>query len=99
MQRVDAIGHGASTPLSGADAIEIARTGRPAALRSEAGRAPGPYPVGARVTVAPTDTGIDPVAGELVAEYPNEWVLARDDPRAGRVHVHFPRAGYQISDS
>jgi glutathione S-transferase len=97
MQRVDAIGHGISTPLGGAEAIEIARTGKPATLRSEAGRAPGPYPIGARVAVAPTDTGIDPVAGELVAEYLNEWVVARDDPRAGRVHVHFPRAGYQIN--
>jgi glutathione S-transferase len=99
MQRVDAIGHGTATPLDSAGAIGIARTGKPAAPRSEAGRAPGPFPVGARVTVAPTDTGIDPVAGELVAEYPNEWVLARDDPRAGRVHVHFPRAGYQINGS
>jgi hypothetical protein len=23
-------------------------------------------------------------------------VVARDDPRAGRVHVHFPRRGFQI---
>jgi hypothetical protein len=49
--------------------------------------------------VAPTDYGIDPVAGELVAEYANEWIVKRADPRAGTVHVHFPRAMYQIESA
>lgn len=99
MQRMGTIGHGTSTTLDSAEAIEIARSGKPAALRSEVCQAPGPCPVGTRVTVAPTDIGIDPVAGELVAEYANEWVVMREDPRAGKVHVHFPRAGYQISSA
>ncbi len=99
MHRIEAIGHGTSTPLSSAEAIEIARTGAPAPLRTEEVRAPGPCPRGTRVTVAPTDYGIDPVVGELVAEYTNEWVVNRLDPRAGTVYVHFPRAGYQIESA
>ena len=96
MHRIAAIGHGTPIPLSSAEAIEIAREGVMATLRTEAVQAPGPCPVGTRVTVAPTDYGIDPVGGELVAEYTNEWIVKRTDPRAGTVYVHFPRAGYQI---
>ncbi len=99
MHRIAAIGHGTPMPLSSAEAIEIARVGVPAPLRTEARQAPGPRPVGARVTVAPTDYGIDPVAGELVAEYTNEWIVKRTDPRAGTVYVHFPLAGYQIESA
>jgi glutathione S-transferase len=96
MDRIAAIGHGTPTSLGSAEAIEIARKGAAAALRTETNQAPGPCPVGARVTIAPVDYGIDPVAGELVAEYTDEWIIGRSDPRAGAVHVHFPRAGYQM---
>lgn len=99
MQRVAAIGHGFPKPLGSAEAIEIARAGKMAALRTEVNPAPGPCPVGTSVTVAPADYGIDPVAGELVAEYVNEWIVRRTDPRAGTVYVHFPRAGYQINSA
>jgi hypothetical protein len=99
MQRVAAIGHGNSTPLGSAEAIEIARQGEWAPARAETSSAPGPCSVGTRVAVAPTDYGIDPVAGELAVEYTNEWVVKRSDPRAGIVHVHFPRAGYQIESA
>jgi glutathione S-transferase len=99
MQRVASIGHGTPTALSSAEAIEIARKGNPATPRIEVNQAPGPCPLASSVTVAPTDYGIDPVAGELVAEYTNEWVVRRRDPRAGTVHVHFPRAGYQINSA
>ena len=99
MQRIAAIGHGTPTPLSSSEAIAIARGGVTAPLRTEALQAPGPCPVGARITVAPTDYGIDPVAGELVAEYTNEWIVKRTDSRAGTVNVHFPRMGYQIESA
>ena len=96
MRRIADIGHGTPKPLGSGDAIEIARKGETAAPRTESVQTPGPCPVGARITVAPTDYGIDPVAGELVAEYTNEWIVKRTDARAGTVHVHFPRFGYQI---
>ena len=99
MGRIAGIGHGTSRLLTSAEAIEIARTSRAAPLGAEPVRAPGRCPVGTQVTVAPTDYGIDPVAGELVAEYTNEWVVRRTDPRAGTLQVHFPRSGYQIQSA
>ena len=99
MQRVAAFGHGTPTPLESSEAIAIARKGATEALAAESNRAPGPCPVGSSVTVAPTDYGIDPVAGELVAELTNEWVVRRTDSRAGTVHVHFPRTGYRIDSA
>lgn len=51
---------------------------------------------GAEFTVNALDYGADPVAGRLVGLSVEEVVLEREDERAGRVHVHFPRIGYQI---
>ncbi len=39
---------------------------------------------------------MDPVAGTLVGLTPESVTLRRTDERAGTVHVHFPRAGFQI---
>jgi hypothetical protein len=54
------------------------------------------FEAGAHVTVTPTDYGQDPSPGELVGLTEDEVVIRRTDERAGTVHVHFPRAGYQI---
>ena len=42
------------------------------------------------------DYGTDPAAGTLVGLNARESVLRRVDPRAGTLHVHFPRAGFQV---
>ena len=57
------------------------------------------FAAGTDVTVTPTDYAADPVAGRLVGLDRDEVVVARDDARAGRVHVHFPRIGYQVKAS
>jgi hypothetical protein len=44
----------------------------------------------------PVDSGLDPVRGELVNASADEIVIRRSDPRAGTVHVHFPRFGFQL---
>jgi glutathione S-transferase len=49
------------------------------------------------VTVTPDDTGRDPVEGVLVAASEQEVVISRSDARVGEVHVHFPRAGYDVA--
>ena len=46
--------------------------------------------------MAATDYGTDPVAGTLVGLSADEVVVRRTDDRAGTVHVHFPRIGFQI---
>ena len=52
---------------------------------------------GDRVTVAPDDYGIVPVAGELVRLTVDDIAVRREDRRAGEVVVNFPRRGYKVA--
>jgi glutathione S-transferase len=94
-RRVDAFGQGVPTPQTSAEAIALARAAdgvhAPCTFTPE----PGLEAAG-MVTVTPTDYAHDPVAGALVGLSRDEVVVERHDERAGRVHVHFPRLGYQI---
>lgn len=92
--RMRAFGHGRSTPLSSAEALAIA-AGAPGHAPTQVLPDQG-FTAGQAVTVTPTDYGRDPVAGELVGLSDDEVVVRRHDERAGTVHVHFPRAGFQI---
>ncbi|MEO6408132.1 MAG: glutathione S-transferase family protein, partial [Burkholderiaceae bacterium] len=92
--RVAAFGQGTPTPMTSAEAIEVASKANihaPVAFAAEPG-----LEQGATVTVTPGDYAHDPVAGKLVGLSTDEVVIERDDPRAGRVRVHFPRIGFQI---
>jgi hypothetical protein len=46
--------------------------------------------------VSATDYGSDPTAGRLVGLTRDSVTLERRDARAGLLHVHFPRLGFQI---
>src|SRR5690606_25124884 len=97
LQRVLDFGHGSASELSSAEAIEIARSATPAALPEEAFEEPNGFSVGQSVSIAAVDYGVDPVAGELLFAGREELILRREDERAGVVHVHFPRLGFQIT--
>ena len=93
-ERVHAFGHGTSEPMTSAEALDVSRhAATHAAAKVAEGEAHAP---GSVVTVTPTDYAFDPVAGRLVGLDDEEVVVARVDPRAGHVHVHFPRIGYQV---
>jgi glutathione S-transferase len=93
-ERVEAFGDGRSRPLSSSDALALSATARGHAPCQVA---PGlGFEAGAEVSVNALDYGADPVVGRLVGLSGDEVVLARHDERAGLVHVHFPRIGYQI---
>lgn len=93
-ERVHGFGHGESTPMSSEEALEVARRATLNAVVSVAsGQA---FEAGADVTVTPTDYAADSVSGRLVGLDAEEAVIAREDKRAGRVRVHFPRIGYQV---
>jgi hypothetical protein len=95
-ERVIAFGHGAPSELDSADAVEIARAATPAPLPEEVLIDPNGFTVGQQVSVAAVDYGVDPVTGELVFSGREEIILRREDERAGTLHVHFPRYGFQI---
>jgi glutathione S-transferase len=94
LQRMLAIGHGRSERMDSAAAIAVAAgAGGHAPVQVEPGLG---FEAGQPVTVAPTDYGTDPVAGRLVGLTPDRVTLERSDERAGTLHVHFPRIGFQI---
>jgi glutathione S-transferase len=96
-ERVTALGHGRPTDMPAATAIEIARDANPQRPDLSANGDPSEIQDGTRVTVTPDDTGRDPVEGVLVAATDQEVVISRSDARVGEVHVHFPRAGYDVA--
>ena len=94
LDRVLTIGHHAHGEMSSTEAIveaEAASGHAPVAVAAGQG-----FESGEAVTVAATDYGTDPVAGILVGLSDVELVVRRVDARAGTVHVHFPRFGFQI---
>jgi glutathione S-transferase len=94
LERVRAFGHGGSMRMGSDEAIALAagsRSHAPTQVEPGLGFEPGDA-----VTVMPIDYGKDPVGGTLVGLNRDEAVLQRRDERAGTVHVHFPRIGFQI---
>jgi len=99
--RVEAIGHGASTQISPQDAVAMAAAAQPeppganllvdSAFQDDHGIA-----LGSRVTITPESFGNESTEGELIAATRTHYSLRREDARAGLVHVHFPRLGYVL---
>lgn len=97
VERMAAIGHGKSTEITSAAALEIANSSQPAPLQGAVALETGGIALGGQAQAMPVDSGLDPVKGELLSASGDEIVIRRSDPRAGTVHVHFPRFGYQLS--
>lgn len=97
MDRMADIGHGESTPMTSAEAIEVARTARPHTLLSDSTfQDDHGIPLGSQVTVRAETFGPEETAGELVAATRMHYTLRRTDARAGTLDVHFPRIGYVL---
>jgi glutathione S-transferase len=96
-ERVAAIGHGTHEAMTPAEALEIAAAAEPAPVEAAGGTTSEGLSPGAAVAVAADDYGRDPIAGILLAADGRRIVIAREDPRVGRVNLHFPRAGYVLS--
>jgi len=96
-KRVIGFGHGASSEMTSSDAIETAHAAAPVALPDEYFKDPSGFKPGQPVAISAVDYGVDRVEGELVFAGREELILRREDERAGIVHVHFPRFGFQIS--
>ncbi len=92
-ERMAAFGHGQRSEMSAEDAIAVAAAATPLPCEVEAGLG---FAAGEPVTVTPLDYACDPVTGELVGLTGSRVTLRRQDPRAGAVHVHFPRIAFAI---
>jgi glutathione S-transferase len=94
--RVAAIGHGERSEMTPAEALAVARASEPARFDGHDAGDPLGLAPGAAVRVMADDYGRDPIDGTLVGANAERVVLARQDPELGRLHTHFPRAGYLV---
>lgn len=94
-QRMKALGHGTRSEMAGPDAVAVAKAAEPEAAPAGPVDTSAPA-VGNAVNVRADDYGRDPISGTLVSATTERVVIAREDPAVGRVHVHFPRAGYLL---
>lgn len=97
LDRVLGFGHGSLVQMDASTAIDIARQATPAALPDEPFKQLEGFALGQQVAIAATDYGVDPVVGELLFVGRDELIVRREDPRAGIVHVHFPRFGFSLT--
>lgn len=92
--RLRAVGHGSRQDMSTAEALDVAASAEPAGGVRHDDNDPLGLAPGDPVIVQADDYGRDPIEGRLVAANAERIVVAREDARLGRLHVHFPRAGY-----
>ena len=93
-ERIEAGGHGNPARMPSDEALRIAASAKehaPTEIDATQG-----FAAGDEVLVAATDYAHDSVCGRLVGLDAGEVVVERDDARAGTVHVHFPRVGFQV---
>lgn len=96
-ERVAAIGNGRWTEITAEAALTAAHDATPAPVShvADADDRPGPKR-GMRVKVTPDDFARVPVTGTLVAADSSEIVIHLADAQTGDLHLHFPRAGFDL---
>jgi glutathione S-transferase len=96
MGRMAAIGHGSMQNFDASAAIAAAAQSTPGSVHPDVFQDDHGIALGSRVTITAESFGLEPTEGELIAATRTRYVLRRSDARAGTVHVHFPRIGFQL---
>ncbi len=78
----------ATRSLSPEQSLDLARTCSP--MADEA--------AGPSVSITPTDYARIATHGQLIEESSHHWTIARSTKAAGRIHVHFPKSGYKLTE-
>lgn len=94
--RMEKWGHGTHTDISSAQALEIAHNSNPEDVSHEPFIDHHGIALGSQVVITAESFGLEPSAGELMAATRTRYTIRRHDPRAGTVHVHFPRVGFVL---
>jgi glutathione S-transferase len=95
IDRVDAIGQGTRSAMSGEEALAIAKAASPEPPRASE-EIEGAPKLGSRVSIQTEDRTPEPVVGEVVFVDRNEIAIRRSAPEVGDVVVHAPRVGFMI---
>jgi glutathione S-transferase len=96
MGRMAAIGHGSMEKSDSSAAIAVVAQSTPAGVNNNVFQDDHGIALGSRVTITAESFGPEPTEGELIAATRTRYSLRRSDARAGTVHVHFPRIGFQL---
>jgi glutathione S-transferase len=96
MGRMAAMGHGSMEQSDASAAITIAAQSKPAGLEHGKFQDDHGIALGSQVTITAESFGLEPTDGELLAATRTRYSIRRSDARAGTVHVHFPRIGFQL---
>ena len=97
MDRMAAIGQGQVEKFSAAQAIAECAASTPLALAPDAVfQDEHGIPLGSTVSIGAETFGQEATEGVLLAATRTRYTLRREDPRAGVVHVHFPRIGFVL---
>ena len=94
MARMNAFGHGMHIQITEQQALQAAAQAEPRVIANEHRQ---DALIGEKVTIAPADYGCEPTAGILVGVTSERYILARQDPELGILHVHFPHQGYKLT--
>ncbi len=96
MDRMAAIGHGSSSAMTADEALHIAQRATPKVLPQEIHQDHHGIALGQPAIIIADAFGLEPTEGILMAASRTRYTLRREDPRAGLLHVHFPRVGYLL---
>jgi glutathione S-transferase len=97
MDRMNAIGHGGMEKYSAIEAIAAcADSAGASAPLDEYFQDDHGIALGSTVSIGAESFGQEATVGVLRAASRTRYTLERQDPRAGMVHVHFPRIGYVL---
>lgn len=96
-ERVATFGHGTNKTMTPEQAFEIAKQAESVEPRYISNNLNNQLlTIGEKLRVTADDTGRIPVEGILVAADDYEIVLKLSDTKTGNIHIHFPRAGFDV---
>jgi len=96
MERVAALGHGSRQDMAAAAALDIARAAEPAVPGVPPDSDPSGLRAGQAVVIRAEERGREPIHGVLVGADAEEAVIRHENARVGAVHLHIPRAGFEV---
>ncbi|CAF2848065.1 unnamed protein product [Rotaria sp. Silwood2] len=97
-QRIAALGHGTSIDITAEEAFKIAKQVEPSEPNYIDNKRNSKWHKGQCLQVLPNDMGREPVQGTFIAADDYEIVLRRSNESIGNINVHFPRAGFDITE-
>lgn len=93
LDKIKCFGIGSPFEITPQDALNIAKEATPRSIDISSQKHDL---IGERVAITPNDYGRIPVQGSLVGATPTSWIILRNAPEVGAVHVHFPKQGFDI---